>query len=66
MGLYIGWEASEASSPDIPNLFHQVLNFEGLKGFFLEGTFEESLVYRFLTRVSGHREVGKEYDGQHG
>ena len=39
------------SSQNVPNRFHQDLKSERCDGIFLEGSFKEMLVYRFLTRL---------------
>ena len=55
--LLIGGDSSKVCSP---NIFKVNIDI-----FFPECIFKEALVDGFMTRVSGHGQVGKEYEGGH-
>jgi len=58
-------ETTEACCPDIADLLDNGSQVHTCDGFLPEIAFKEALVDRFLTRVSGQQEVGKENDGGH-
>jgi len=58
-------ETTEARCPDITDLLDNSSQVHTCDCFLPEIVFKEALVDRFLTRVSGQREVGEEDDGGH-
>jgi len=58
-------EATETGSPDVMNLCGNFVRGQTFRGPTSEGGFQHVLVDRFLTRVSGQREVGEEDEAGH-